>query len=50
MDMPKDMTLLDYFAAQVLPAVYQQHHDLDDRDVALIAYNIASEMIHQRSK
>ena len=43
-----DMTLRDYFAAAVLPAVYAQHHDESDEDVALIAYNIALHMMERR--
>ena len=41
-------SMLDNFAATVLPAVYAKHNDMSDEDVALIAYNIADAMMRQR--
>lgn len=42
-----EMAIRIQFVTGLLPAVYQKHSDLDDEDVALIAWNIADAMLRR---
>jgi len=42
------MTLRDYFAAAVLPALIAKYDHLADHEIAVAAYNVADAMLEER--
>lgn len=42
------MTLRDYFAAAVLPALIANYDHLADHEIAVAAYNVADAMLEER--
>jgi hypothetical protein len=44
----KGMTMRDYFAAKLMPVVWNDHKQLNDYDCALLAYRMADAMLCAR--
>ncbi|CAB3730002.1 hypothetical protein LMG22037_05496 [Paraburkholderia phenoliruptrix] len=44
------MTLRDYFAAKLMPVVWNDHKPLNDYDCALLAYRMADAMLRARGQ
>jgi len=44
------LSVRDYFAAKLMPSIWQKHEPLNDYDCALRAYQMADAMLRAREK